>query len=199
MPGPSTSPRSTAAPSSTTRRSASIPSWSSTGSGGDGDGSSRNGPPRFWRCCGALSHFPLRRLAICGPGWTEPCRTPCVFVGNNEYALSADLVRHARERSIAASCGSASRRRKAGSRCSRWRSNRRSGCCARAAICGRSRPIPPRSARAASACVVAVDGEVEILETPLRYRTRPGALRVFAPAETEPPETGGRSAEPAAH
>ena len=32
--------------------------------------------------------------------------------------------------------------------------------------------------------LVALDGEVEILKSPLRYSTRPGALRVFVPAET---------------
>jgi diacylglycerol kinase family enzyme len=37
----------------------------------------------------------------------------------------------------------------------------------------------------ASRLRVALDGEVTILEPPLRYRTRPRALRVFAPVAAE--------------
>jgi diacylglycerol kinase family enzyme len=146
----------------------------------------------------SLSHFPLRRLEICGPGWTEPCRTPCVFVGNNEYRLERTSfgTRARIDRGELWLCVAPPQ-----SRLGLLSLALKSAL----GLLRQSRDL--RTFRADSAeirsrrkrLVVAVDGEVEILETPLRYRTRPGALRVFAPAETEPPETGGRSAEPAAH
>ena len=47
--------------------------------------------------------------------------------------------------------------------------------------------------------LVALDGEVEILKSPLRYSTRPGALRVFA-AQPAPAAGPGSAGEvPAAH
>jgi diacylglycerol kinase family enzyme len=35
-----------------------------------------------------------------------------------------------------------------------------------------------------SRILVAFDGEVKTIQSPLHYRTRPGALRVFAPTQT---------------
>ncbi len=39
--------------------------------------------PAFFRM---LRHFPRRRLRIAAQGFARPYRTPCVFVGNNEYS-----------------------------------------------------------------------------------------------------------------
>ncbi|MBA3404030.1 MAG: diacylglycerol kinase family lipid kinase, partial [Gemmatimonadaceae bacterium] len=36
----------------------------------------------------AVRYFPIHRLAIRVEGRVEPCRSPCVFIGNNEYRLS---------------------------------------------------------------------------------------------------------------
>src|SRR5262249_14420128 len=41
--------------------------------------------PAFFRM---LKHFPRRRLALSAEGWTRPYRTPCLFVGNNEYGMN---------------------------------------------------------------------------------------------------------------
>ena len=34
-----------------------------------------------------LWRFPRRRLSVRTEGWAEPHRTPCLFVGNNEYGI----------------------------------------------------------------------------------------------------------------
>jgi diacylglycerol kinase family enzyme len=131
-----------------------------------------------WR---TLKHFPVRRLSICAPGWTEPCRSPCVFVGNNEYGLAPrsfgtrkELTRGelwlcvARPQSPLALLWLAARSVVGFLRQSRDLRTFTSG----------SVEILSRRKR----LLVAVDGEVEILQTPLRYRTRPGALTVLVPA-----------------
>lgn len=41
---------------------------------------------------------------------------------------------------------------------------------------------------------VATDGEVTVMETPLRYRIRPGALQVIVPARRDPNETANQTA-----
>src|SRR4029079_4433039 len=38
-----------------------------------------------WR---TLRHFPIRRLHIRAGDMAEPYRSPCVFIGNNEYCLT---------------------------------------------------------------------------------------------------------------
>ena len=40
--------------------------------------------PAFFRM---LRHFPRRRLRIQAKGFARPYRTPCLFVGNNEYGM----------------------------------------------------------------------------------------------------------------
>jgi diacylglycerol kinase family enzyme len=131
-----------------------------------------------WR---ALRRFPLRRLSIRAEGWTEPCRTPLVFVGNNVYEVSlpnpggrAALDRGELCLYVVRHCG-------------RWGLLRLA---ARAAL-GRldqERDFELRSVTEAEIrswarwpLRVAADGEVAALRPPLRYRTRPGALRVLAP------------------
>jgi diacylglycerol kinase family enzyme len=128
-----------------------------------------------------LRHFPLRRLAIRAAGWSEPCRTPCVFVGNNEYVLAPASfgTRGRLDRGELWLCLAKPRSRAS----LLWLA-------LRAAI-GRLRQsrdlrtISVTSAEIVSRrrrLLVAVDGEVELLRSPLRYRIRPGALRVFLPA-----------------
>ncbi|MDQ4136742.1 MAG: NAD(+)/NADH kinase, partial [Pseudomonadota bacterium] len=39
-----------------------------------------------------LRYLPLRRLSVRAEGWVEPCRTPCVFVGNNQYRLTGPAL-----------------------------------------------------------------------------------------------------------
>ena len=49
-----------------------------------------------WAVLRTLRYLPRRRLSIRAEGWSEPCRTPCLFVGNNEYGLAASTLGKAR-------------------------------------------------------------------------------------------------------
>lgn len=129
-----------------------------------------------WR---ALRRFPLRRVSICVEGWTQPCKTPFVFVGNNAYDLSLFNPggREALDR---------------GELCL-YVLNHRSpwgllSLGVRAAV-GRldqerdfeRLAVPEVEIRSgADHLRVSVDGEVVKLRPPLHYRTRPKALRVLA-------------------
>ena len=46
--------------------------------------------PAFFRM---MWHFPRRRLRIAAPGFERPYRTPCLFVGNNQYAMELFTAR----------------------------------------------------------------------------------------------------------
>jgi diacylglycerol kinase family enzyme len=127
-----------------------------------------------------LRHFPKRRLSIAAEGFAKPYRTPCLFVGNNEYDTKlfnfgkrAHLDRGAlwfyvvKPRSpwkffllVCRLCfGSLDEAKDI--EMLRLRE---------AVVDGRTSRLP-----------VALDGEVEIMPTPLRYRIRPKALHVLAP------------------
>jgi diacylglycerol kinase family enzyme len=133
--------------------------------------------PAFFRM---LRHFPRRRLKISIEGGAKPYRTPCVLVGNNEYTMELFALG----------------RRKRLDRGELWlyvvkprnpleffwtvsrmcfgkahaTSDIETFAAPEAEIAARSSRLP-----------VALDGEVEILHTPLYYRSRPGALRVIVP------------------
>jgi diacylglycerol kinase family enzyme len=127
-----------------------------------------------------LRYFPMRRLRIHAGGLAEPYRSPCVFVGNNEYCL---IGRGAGKRE----------RLNAGELCV-YVAQRQSrlalfwlACRSLLGFLDQSRdlravkvPDLEISSRT-SRLLVALDGEVTILHPPLRYRARPNALRVFAP------------------
>ena len=67
-----------------------------------------------WR---TLRHFPLRRLHIHAGGLAEPYRSPCVFIGNNEYCLTGRIAGK-RERLDAGELCVYVAKRRAGLRCS---------------------------------------------------------------------------------
>jgi len=134
--------------------------------------------PAFFRM---LRHFPRRRLRIAIEGGAKPYRTPCVLIGNNEYAR--DLF--------------ALGRRKQLDRGELWLyvvkpRNPLQFFWMVCRLCfgkgDHARDIDTFAvtnaeiAARASRLPVALDGEVEIMHTPLRYRSRPGALRVIVPA-----------------
>jgi diacylglycerol kinase family enzyme len=154
----------------------------------------------FYAALRSLAFFPLHRLAICGAGWTEPCRTPIVFVGNNEYALAPPAfgTRARVDRGELWLCVARPQSRLA----LLWLGLKSALGFLRQSRDLRTFTIGSAEIRSRrKRLMVAVDGEVGILRAPLRYSTRPGALRVFAPALGETPETELRSAlnEPAAH
>jgi diacylglycerol kinase family enzyme len=130
----------------------------------------------------SLRQFPMRRLSICLAERTQPIRTPCLFVGNNAYELSlASLGRRGRlDRGELWLCVAKAQSPPA----LLWLALRS----ALGRIDGeRDLQIARASAAEihsrASRLHVALDGEVSELRPPLRYRTRPRALRVIAPAQ----------------
>ncbi len=133
-----------------------------------------------WAALRVLRFFPLRRLSIPAAG-RAPYRSPCVLVGNNEY----DLTGPARGR----------RRQMQDGVLSLYIADQQS----RLALVGFAlrlllgRIDPARDLKALTLgefeirsrrrrrLLVALDGEIETLRTPLRYATRPASLRVFVP------------------
>lgn len=131
----------------------------------------------------ALWRFPRRRLRIVVAGRAAVYRTPCLFVGNNEYQL--DLLRMGRRPRL-----------DGGDLCvyvaaamSRWGMF---WLALRTALGGPAATPDLEMLRTPSLDVlshrrrlrVSLDGEILRLQPPLRYRSRPVALMVFAP----PPE-----------
>jgi diacylglycerol kinase family enzyme len=131
-----------------------------------------------------LRYLPRRRLSIRAQGWTEPCRTPCLFIGNNEYGvMGASLGKRARLDDGELWLYVA----RQGSRTSLvWLAVR-----AALGLIDQMRDLRIVKVKSAeidartSRLLVGIDGEVAILRPPLRYRTHQGALRVFAPATAE--------------
>jgi diacylglycerol kinase family enzyme len=127
-----------------------------------------------------LRNLPLFRLTILVEGNVEPCRSPCVFVGNNEYRITG-LGFGTRERLdrgelcvyVAKTQGRLSMFWLA-CRCilglvKQQRDLR--------IFKGASADISARRSR----LLVAFDGEVVTMRSPLHFKVRPRALRVFAP------------------
>jgi diacylglycerol kinase family enzyme len=127
-----------------------------------------------------LWRFPIRRLSLTVEGETRSHRTPLLFVGNNEYLLELPGLGE-RERLEAGElwlCVS-----KAQSRAALFALALRTifgaGNAVRdlETIRTKSAEIRTRSSR----LPVAYDGEVEIMNPPLHYLARPGALIVLTP------------------
>ena len=131
-----------------------------------------------------LRHLPLFRLIVRVDEWAEACRSPLVFIGNNEYQLALPAFGK-RERLDGAELSIYIA--KPQSRLAFFRLACR-------AVLGLSRPerdlrfVRGRTADIESRrhhLLVAFDGEVELLRPPLHYKIRPGALAVFAPVRPE--------------
>lgn len=127
-----------------------------------------------------MRRFPRRRLLICAEGDVAPCRTPFVFVGNNAYGTGLTTLGTRAHLDGGELCLYVARHR---------------GplgfirLAFRAAL-GRldearefdTWHLPAAEIRSrTSRLLVARDGEVQMMRTPLRYRIRPAALEVFAP------------------
>jgi diacylglycerol kinase family enzyme len=129
----------------------------------------------------ALKHFPRRRLRIKAAGSTQPYRSPLLFVGNNEYQITPRALGQ-RERLDTGELYFYVARTQ--SRLGLvWLSLR--------AIFGRTDQVHDLRIfkvtegdvdAHTSRLLVACDGEVEVMRPPLRYRSKPGQLRVFTPA-----------------
>jgi diacylglycerol kinase family enzyme len=138
-----------------------------------------------WATVTVLRRYPYLRARLTANGRALSRRTPFVFVGNNEYELDAFRI-GARARLDAGLLCVHLTRRDAG-RLGLLRLALR-------ALTGRLREdhdfeslttdeltIETRRRRAR----VSLDGEVTVMQTPLRYRTLPGALRVIVPSAND--------------
>lgn len=133
--------------------------------------------PAFFRM---LRHFPRRRLRIRAEGFARPYRTPCLFVGNNEYGM--ELFTFGRRHRLDSGklwfyvvkprtpweffwmvCRLCFGRMDQASDLDTFQ-------LAEAEISAKASRLP-----------VALDGEVRIMHAPLHYRSRPRALRVIVP------------------
>jgi diacylglycerol kinase family enzyme len=131
----------------------------------------------IWRIA---RRFPLRRLRVRWEEWSEPCRSPCVFVGNNEYHLGAVTFGRRERLDRGELCLYLA---KSQSRLSLlWLAIR---CLFGLVNEARDLRIVKTSAVEITArnsrLLVALDGEIAVMKPPLRYRTRAGALCVFVP------------------
>jgi diacylglycerol kinase family enzyme len=130
-----------------------------------------------WR---TLRHFPLRRLHIRAGDVAEPYRSPCVFIGNNEYCLTGREAGKRGRLNAGELCVYVARRQ---SRLALfWLA-----CLSLLGFMDRAQDLRAVKTTEAhitahtSRILVALDGEVAMLRPPLRYRARPNALTVFAP------------------
>jgi diacylglycerol kinase family enzyme len=128
-----------------------------------------------------LRYLPLFRLRIRVEGRSELIRSPCVFVGNNEYHLTLPAFGRRERLDGSELCLYAA---KAQHRLSLlWLA-----CRCILGFVDQQRDL--RVFRGGTAeisarrhwLLVAIDGEIKTMRSPLQYRTRPGALRVLAPA-----------------
>ncbi|HXG78735.1 MAG TPA: diacylglycerol kinase family protein [Methyloceanibacter sp.] len=133
--------------------------------------------PAFFRM---LRHFPRRRLRISAEGFERPYRTPCLFVGNNEYSMELFTLGR--------------RRRLDSGKLWFYVVKPREPLAFFWMVCrlcfGRMDQSHDLDTFELSAAVVtakasrlpvALDGDVEVMHMPLHYRARPGALSVIVP------------------
>jgi diacylglycerol kinase family enzyme len=127
-----------------------------------------------------LKHFPRRRLSLSAEGWTRPYRTPCLLIGNNEYGMEfLELGRRHHLDRGELSVYVVKQRRPFGFFWMICRMVFGKASRARDIESFRLKELQVRSKT--SRLPVALDGEVEMMHPPLRYRSRPGALRVIVP------------------
>jgi diacylglycerol kinase family enzyme len=139
--------------------------------------------PAFFRM---LRHFPRRRLRISAEDFARPYRTPCLFVGNNEYGTELFTFRRRRRLDTGRLWFYVVKPR------SPWEfflmvCRLCFGHLDQARDLDTFELVEAEISAKTSRLPVSLDGEVRIMHTPLHYRSRPGALRVIAPnrAKTE--------------
>jgi diacylglycerol kinase family enzyme len=130
-----------------------------------------------------LRHFPRRRLRISAEGFARPYRTPCLFVGNNEYGM--ELFTFGRRHRLDAGrlwFYVVKPRTPLAFFWMVWRMS--FGRINQARDLDRFDLVEAEVSARAVQISVALDGEVSFMHTPLHYRSRAQALRVIVPGNT---------------
>lgn len=128
-----------------------------------------------------LRRYPFLEVRLIAEGRELHYRTPFVFIGNNRYSIDAFRIGARETLSAGELClfVAARGRRRDLLKLATWTLlGRASRTCELQALAAREIRIETRRKRVR----VALDGEVRWMETPLHYRTLPGALRVIVPA-----------------
>jgi diacylglycerol kinase family enzyme len=127
----------------------------------------------------AFRNLPLRRLRIRAQDWQDACRSPCVFIGNNAYDLKGSSFGSRERLDRGELCLFVARQQSPlallwlGVRCIARLVNQRD----LRAVTVPALEVSSRRKR----LLVALDGEIRSMQTPLRYRIRPAAIRLLAP------------------
>ncbi len=133
--------------------------------------------PAFLRM---MRHFPRRRLRISAAGFERPYRTPCLFVGNNEYAVELFTLRRRKRLNSGKLWLYVVKPREPLEFF--WMVCRLCfGRLDQARDLDRFELAEAEVSAKTSRLPVALDGDVRILHTPLHYHSRPGALNVIVP------------------
>ena len=133
--------------------------------------------PAFLRM---LRHFPRRRLRISAQDFARPYRTPCLFIGNNEYGM--ELFTFGRRHRLDAGrlwFYVVKPRTPLAFFWMVWRMS--FGRINEARDLDRFELAEAEFSARAIQLSVALDGEVSFMHTPLHYRSRAQALRVIVP------------------
>lgn len=128
-----------------------------------------------------LRRYPFLDVRLAVEGRELRYRTPFVFIGNNKYSMEAFRIGARETLSGGELClfVAARGRRRDLLKLALWTAlGRASSSCELQALTAREIHIETRRKRVR----VALDGEVRWMESPLHYRTLPGALRVIVPA-----------------
>jgi diacylglycerol kinase family enzyme len=130
----------------------------------------------------AFWNLPLRRLRIRAQDWQDACRSPCVFIGNNAYEFKGSSFGSRERLDGGELCLFVARQH---SRLALlWLAVR----CVAGLVDQRDlRTVAVPAVEVSSRrkrLLVALDGEIRFMQTPLRYRIKPAAIRVFAALPT---------------
>jgi diacylglycerol kinase family enzyme len=137
-------------------------------------------PAFVWAALTVFRRYPFLDLRLSVAGKVINCRTPFVFVGNNQYEMEGFQIGR-RERLDAAelSLYITNRTGRLGLVRLGLRALLRRLRSEKDFLAMSTEEVKIKTHR--SHLRVAFDGEIDILETPLHYRVRPGALRVLVP------------------
>lgn len=124
-------------------------------------------------------NLPLRRLSVSAGGWTTGFRTPCVFIGNNQYTFNGASMGGRDHLDGGRLCLYIARSQSRGALLLLvLRSLLMVLDTAKDLQSIQLQAFEIRSRR--KRLLVSFDGEIEFFRTPLNYTIRAGALRVFA-------------------